>query len=245
MVHAVYDNIAVEYKDSKQLPFRKCIETYSLFKMAGNIKGLKILDLACGEGFYTRKLKLGGASEVVGVDISAEMISLAQQNEFEMPTGCEYLVKDVAELPYIDSFDMVVAMYLLNYAKSKKELVAFCEAAAQQLESGGRFIGFNDNVANDPGKYRTYRKYGFTKQCANNRLEGDPIRYTFYNMDGTNFQFNNYYLSPDTYKAAFTEAGFVDFQWVKPYLLPAQKDNGFWDAFLEHPPIIGFKARKA
>lgn len=54
-----YDAIAGAYKDSKQLSFRQYIEEYTLFEMLGDISGEKVLDLACGEGFYTRKLKPG------------------------------------------------------------------------------------------------------------------------------------------------------------------------------------------
>ena len=64
-----YDAIAGAYKDSKQLSFRKYIEEYTLFETLGDITGVKALDLACGEGFYTRKLKLAGAAEVLRVEV--------------------------------------------------------------------------------------------------------------------------------------------------------------------------------
>ena len=244
MEHAVYDDIAREYKDSKQLPFRKYIEEYTLFQAAGNIRGYKVLDLACGEGFYTRKLKRARAAEVTGVDISPEMIHLAEASEFEKPLGCRYQVHDVAEMPTLGSFDMVVAMYLLNYARSKEELLAFCRAAYRQLEPGGRFIGFNDNMSNRMFYYETYGKYGFIKQTRPDRQEGDPIHYTFYNQDGAVFRFDNYYLHPETYAEAFAEAGFVDFRWTSIALHPSQKDNPFWNHFMAEPPLMGFSARK-
>ena len=65
-----YDTIADAYRDSKQLPFREFIERYTLFELLGDIRGGKILDMACGDGFYTRLLKRAGASEVTGVDVS-------------------------------------------------------------------------------------------------------------------------------------------------------------------------------
>ena len=36
---------------------------------------------ACGEGFYTRRIKQAGAAEVTGVDISAAMIQLTEEEE--------------------------------------------------------------------------------------------------------------------------------------------------------------------
>ncbi len=244
MENVVYDNIAKEYKDSKQLPFRRYIESYTLFQIAGNLNGLQVIDLACGEGFYTRKLKEAGAGHVLGVDISSEMIHLAEASEKVDPIGCRYLVHDVATLPHIGSFDLVVAMYLLNYAQTREQLFSFCKAAYDQLKPGGRFVGFNDNLYNDPSKYETYRKYGFIKQGSSNRKEGDPIRYTFYNADGTEFQFNNYYLHPNNYAEAFAAAGFVDFEWKGAYLSPAERANPFWDDFMADPPIAGFSALK-
>lgn len=55
-----YDTIANEYRDSKQLDFRKYIEEYTLEQLLGGVTALNILDLACGEGIYTRKLKKRG-----------------------------------------------------------------------------------------------------------------------------------------------------------------------------------------
>lgn len=244
MQQAEYDRIAQEYRDSKQLPFRKHIEAYSLFRMAGSVRQLRVLDLACGEGFYTRLFKCAGAAEVVGVDLSSEMIELAEATERQHPLGCRYLVHDVASLPHLGTFDRVVAVYLLNYAQNAQQLLDFCRAAYRQLRPGGHFIGFNDNLANDPQHYPTYAKYGFTKQCRAQRQEGDAIRYTFYNADGTTFAFNNYYLHPETYAEAFTAAGFTDFRWTGALLDPEQPDPAFWDDFLVDPPVVGFRAYK-
>lgn len=239
-----FDNIAMEHGDSKLLPFRKYVETYSLFQITGDITGLNILELGCGEGFYTRKLKEAGAEYVTGVDASHAMIDLAQACEDENPIGCFYVVHNLAALSYLESFDLVVAMYLLNNARSKKELFDFCKTAYINLQPGGQFIGFNDNVSNNISRYETYLKYGFTKQGKRDRQEGDPIRYTFYNRDGSTSRYNNYYLHPETYVEAFWEAGFVDFQWIDPILDPCERNERYWDHFMDYPPIMGFSARK-
>ena len=76
---AVYDEIAEEYKTSKQLPFRKHIEAFTLFELLGDLNSKSMLDLACGEGIYARQFKRAGASKVLGVDLSAEMIRLAKE----------------------------------------------------------------------------------------------------------------------------------------------------------------------
>ena len=242
MTPAIFDEIALDFKSSEQLPFRGIIESYTLFQLAGQLTGLKVLDLACADGFYTRRLKMANAAKAIGVDISRAMIELAQHQEDRNPQGCQYFRHDVREMPVLDEFDLAVAVYLLNYAQSRDELTTFCRSVFAQLKPGGRFIGFNDNPFNKPADYPKYLKYGFTKQGTGNHQEGDPIRYTFYNQNGTFFQFNSYYLHPDTYAEAFAAAGFVDFQWQQPVIHPNHKGDAFWDRFLEHPPVIGFSA---
>ena len=109
-----YDNIANEYRDSKQLDFRKYIEEYTLHQLLGEATGLNILDVACGEGIYTRKLKKRGAATILGVDVSTRMIELAQEAEAKAPLGCDYLVQDALTMNLGRQFDAVVGMYLLR-----------------------------------------------------------------------------------------------------------------------------------
>ncbi|MXY55621.1 MAG: class I SAM-dependent methyltransferase, partial [Gammaproteobacteria bacterium] len=75
---AEYDAIARGYQESKRLPFREHIERHTLFQLLGDVAGKTVLDLACGDGFYTRLLRQAGASQVTGVDISRAMIELAE-----------------------------------------------------------------------------------------------------------------------------------------------------------------------
>lgn len=243
MSEPAYDSIATEYKTSKQIPFRKCIEEYTLMNLAGDLSNESILDLACGEGIYARKYKAHGAKEVVGIDISSEMIELAWEEELRSPMGCRYVIGDAMNLQTQKQFDLVTGVYLLNYAQSREELRQFCEAILQQLKPGGRFVGINDNPFNSPERYAAYRPYGFIKESPANRKEGDYIRYTMYNDDGTSCSFDNYYLSPETYEEVFAETGFKSFSWHSPELVPEQFDNSHWNYFMEYPPIIGMSAR--
>ena len=123
---AYYDTIAKQYKKSKELPYR-LVEAYTYFHLLGNLAGKSILDLGCGEGFYTRKFKEKGASTVIGVDISPKMISLATAEETQHPLGIKYIVGDACKLGKIGSFDFVVASYLLCYAQNFEELLQMCQ----------------------------------------------------------------------------------------------------------------------
>ena len=238
-----YDTIAAAYQDSKRLSFRKYVEEYTLFEILGDIRGKDVVDLACGEGFYTRKIKRAGAAQVTGVDISGEMVRLAEEQERRQPLGCKYVHQDVATLRIDRAVDIVVAMYLLNYAQTREQLFRFCQVAAGILRSGGQFAGFNDNIRNPARGTASFAKYGFEKTSVYPPQEGDAIVYRFTNEDGQQFEFNNFFLKPETYQAAFEQAGFVNFRWVT-LLHPSQRDNPFWDDFMSNLPLAGFVAVK-
>ncbi len=247
MTDAVYDAIAKEYQDSKQLPFRRFAEEPTLLKLLGDIRDLSVLDLACGEGIYARRMKALGAGKIVAVDISSEMIALAKSIENEKKQGIEYLVYDAAKMPKVGEFDLVLASYLLNYADTKDLLLAFCRCIHKNLKPGGRVVGMNDNPANHTENYPLFKPYGFTKSSPVPRHDGDAITYTFHNTDGTSFHFDNFYLSPKHYDDAFREAGFSSFQWRGPFVTAEgieRHGQEYWRLFEKDPPVIGFEARK-
>ena len=100
-----YDPIAEQYKRSKQMPWRTFVECYTLMQLAGDANGLAVLDVACGEGFYTRMIRQQGADRVTGVDLSQGMITLAQQqedvNQQGMPVNYPYRTNMTWRLPLI------------------------------------------------------------------------------------------------------------------------------------------------
>lgn len=73
-----YDEIAERYRETKAIPFQRFLVTDTLLRLVGDVAGMQVLDLACGEGHYTRRMKRAGAAHVLGVDVSAEMIRLAE-----------------------------------------------------------------------------------------------------------------------------------------------------------------------
>lgn len=242
---AEYDEFAKEYQESKQLPFRTFAEQPLLLALLGDVKNLRVLDLGCGEGIYARRIMGMGAKKVVGVDLSGEMIALAQEAERTAPLGIEYSVGDAATIGHLGSFDLVIGSYILNYARSRTQLDAFCRTIRTNLKAGGRFVAMNDNPANLPQHYPAYRKYGFVKTTPVPRREGDPVTYTMYLEDGSTFSFDNFYLAPETYAAAFTACGFSEMRWHKPEVTPEglqRYGTSFWREFLDDPPVIGIEA---
>lgn len=60
------------------------------------VRGARVLDVACGNGRASRGLARLGA-DVVGVDISAELVASARVREVADTCGIDYHAADVAE----------------------------------------------------------------------------------------------------------------------------------------------------
>ncbi len=241
----IYDEFARQYKASKSLPFREHIEWYSYHKLLGDISQKSILDLACGEGYYTRRIKKMAAAKVVGVDISERMIELAKHQEENNSLGIDYFRGDVMALGKIGSFDLVVASYLLNYARTKKQLLKMCQTISTNLKSGGRFVSINNNPDQPPESFPICERYGFTKSLSGPLKEGAAITYEFF-REGQKFHFDNYYLSTKTHEWAFKQAGLSHIQWHK---IEVSTDGlnifgqEFWQDFIDYQPIVGIECR--
>lgn len=240
--HAEYDDIAAEYAASKQLPFRTAVEAPTLFSLAGDVRGLAILDLPCGDGTYSRALARRGASSVVGIDLSSAMVERAQRIERETPLGISYQVGDAGDLGVVGAFDLVLASYLFNYAQTRAQLLVFARAIHANLKPGGRLVGMNDNPRTSVDRYGSYAAYGFSREVEQPRLEGARIRYSFFKPDGTSFGFDNFWLAPQTYEEIFAEAGLAGFRFVDPIAAPSSGED--WSGFLRDCPITGLEAHR-
>ncbi|MGI9329656.1 MAG: class I SAM-dependent methyltransferase [Gammaproteobacteria bacterium] len=245
-MNAQYDGIAAQYVQTKQSPLRVHVEGPTLMGLVGNISGLRVLDLACGDGHYTRALKAAGATEVVGVDISADMLDLAQQAEQRESLGLQYVCADVASLPDLGEFDCVVAAYLLHYAPDQEALDSMCRAVASALRPGARFVAINENpdYPSEPGG--AYVQYGFSKTADSPLRDGSIIRYRMF-AGRESFSFQAHYFSRETYTASLQAAGMEDIQWHDLQLGPEAANVGkdYFSSYLSSPPIIGLSCQRS
>lgn len=108
------------------------------FKLIGNIKGLTVLDLCCGEGYNTRILARKGA-RVTGIDFSPKQIELAMREERKENLGIKYKVMNAANLTAFpnSSFDLVTCFMALQDIENHRKAVT---ETSRVLKPNGRFI---------------------------------------------------------------------------------------------------------
>jgi SAM-dependent methyltransferase len=244
-----YNRIGDLYRRAKEQPWRLRVEEPSMMRLIGDVRGKKIVDMACGEGFFTRRLKQAGADATVGFDISEEMITLAKAHEALDPLGVEYFVEDARSPDGHTAFDLAVSGWLLVYAHDRDELAVMSRGIASRVRPGGRFVTLTTN----PDLYffdplPDYGKYGFEVGLADSVFEGAPITWTIHLDDETSFEIENYYLPVEALVGALREAGFRDVS-VHPLALapdPAAGDEGdYWADFVACPPAIMIDGIKA
>ena len=234
-----YDRITKEYQASKLQPWRTHIERYTLLRLTGGVDGLRAVDLACGEGYYTRLLRRLGAGPVTGVDLSQGMIDLARAQEAADPLGIRYEVADARAFDQQQGNDLVFAAYLLNYAKDYDELLAMCQSIARILEPGGRFVTVNNHPEDPPENFETGRIYGYSKRLDGPLVDGAPIHWRFHLPTGA-IDVTNYYLAPATMERAMKAAGLRDIRWCPAEVSPEglqQWGEAHWRPFVANPPI--------
>jgi ubiquinone/menaquinone biosynthesis C-methylase UbiE len=118
--------------------YREYLNNPSFLKLIGNVKGKKVLDAGCGEGYNTRILARQGAV-MTGVDISKRMIAHGRAAEKTEPLGIRYEVASFTNLSLFagGTFDIAVSFMALmdspDYKRAVKEIY-------RVLRPGGDFF---------------------------------------------------------------------------------------------------------
>lgn len=243
---AQYDQIGDKAADWDVLPVRsEPLEGHTLYKAIGSVKDRSVLDVACGDGLYTRQFKARGASRVVGVDISEEMIRGARRHEETQPLGIEYHVSDVAEMPPLGSFDIVTAIYLLHYAQSPEHMARMCRSIHAHLKPGGSFVTYAFNPefsAKGPNSTR----YGITMlDFPESPRDGQEISAVLHTKSPFTIHF--FYWSRDTHERALREAGFHSITWARPECSPegiSRHGRAFWQDYLDNPHAVALRCER-
>lgn len=99
----------------------------------------RVLDLACGSGRHSLELRRRG-HEVVGADISADLIEIARRDAAEAGLEVEFVEADLRELDFDAEFDLVLNLNdgAIGYLESDEENLRSFEVISRALRPGGR-----------------------------------------------------------------------------------------------------------
>lgn len=203
---SAYDEIAAWYdtwvgdQAMSEDPYYPTVEA-----LMGNVAGLRVCDVACGQGRVSRHLADRGA-RVVGVDLSEKLLEIARRYEESQPRGVEYLHANAHTLDGLAdaSFDGAVChMALMDIP----DLAGTLRSIARILRPGGWFVfailhpcyhtALSGEMETPDGVVRTIGRYF---QEGHWRSESRP---------GPPGKVGAYHRTLSTYLNTLTDAGFM------------------------------------
>lgn len=126
----------------------------TFLRVVGEVRGLRVLDLGCGNGYLARRFARAGA-RVVAVDASAAMIDRARARAGSGDLQVEYRIADAAHLSRLQDggFDLVASnMALMDIEDAEGAL----HEAGRVLRERGRFVASLSHPCFDQGPTSTW-----------------------------------------------------------------------------------------
>lgn len=109
-------------------------EKPALFSLSPDLHGKSVLDLGCGYGENCAEFKKLGAADVLGIDISEKMLTVATAEHPDI----EFLRADMSDLSsVINKYDVIFSSLALHYIE---DFDALAKQVHNLLNPGGYFI---------------------------------------------------------------------------------------------------------
>ena len=246
----IYDSVASVYDVIWQVPACSILLTLldTNLRALGPWTGASVLDLACGTGIGLRAARALGATTLVGVDISPEMIGVAKQTT---PDAALHVADCSAPLDGLGlakgSFDLVIGMWLINYAETREQVEGMWANIATYLKPGGRFVGIIQNYKYQPTSVKTL-KYGARTSNVEKLPSGTGIKLHVDFDTEPKVEFDCFVTDREYVEAGAEKAGMRGVEYKQPSkedLTESERGNmQWWAELLEEYPNQLIVARK-
>ena len=219
----------------------------AVFEACGDVTGLAVLDIGCGEGYCARELKRRGAAEYLGLDLSSEMIEAAKSQEAIDQYGIEYRACNVVEYKVEHQYDLCVAVFLFNYLRVEDMQRVF-DMVYNALPDNGQFVfsvphplfPFVRPEHKKPFYFDSTGKNYFTD--VNQQFEGE-----IWKRSGEPLHVQCVHKTFSDYFTCLQQAGFNKMPEVKELTVTDEMieiDNDFFSPLLNEPLHVLFKITK-
>ncbi|MCA1056215.1 class I SAM-dependent methyltransferase [Rossellomorea aquimaris] len=107
---------------------------------AYGVRGRSILDVACGTGELSLRLASQGY-EVTGIDLSEDMLVMAQQKALESNQSLALFQQDMSRLDLQREFDVITIFCdSLNYLETEEDVIRTFDHVHRHLRKDGLFL---------------------------------------------------------------------------------------------------------
>ncbi len=124
-----------EHLETNEDTYQAKVIAPNILRLLGQLKGKRVLDVACGQGYFSRLLRDNGGI-VSGIDISKELIMYAKRRESD---GIEYVVGGADNLSVWkkETFDVALCVLALQNIEN---LSGVLTEASRVLKPGATFL---------------------------------------------------------------------------------------------------------
>lgn len=146
-----YTGLALVYDTfMDNVPYEKWFQFIKAYLNKNGIKEGILLDLGCGTGEMTERFAKSGY-DMIGVDLSIEMLNMAMKKSREENLDILYLFQDMREFELYGTVAAVISVCdCMNYLLQEEDLLQTFRLVNNYLDPGGLFI-FDFNTLH---KYR-------------------------------------------------------------------------------------------
>nr|WP_199157779.1 class I SAM-dependent methyltransferase [Pedobacter sp. ASV2] len=214
-------------------------EWHELKKMLPDFKNKKVLDLGCGFGWHCKYAANHGASQILGIDLSENMLKKAMQVSNAPNINYQCIAIEDYTFP-AETFDVVISSLAFHYLKSFDDISL---KIYKSLVANGTFIfSVEHPIFTASGKQDWYYDdNGNILHWAVDRYFTEGIRKTSFLGE----EVIKYHRTLTTYITSLLKAGFEIIDLVEPQpneesleTIPAMKDE------LRRPMFLIVSARK-
>ena len=201
--------------------FRDRLHGPALLTACGEVRGRRVLDLGCGEGWASRELAYRGAI-VTGVDLARPMITEARAHPMQAMRPVDYRVMDATEVDRhvgTETFDLVIACMSLHTMPNPAGAV---RAACRVLAPEGRLVcSIPHPITHMRGGSRFYAQDGGLYIRAGDYFRSAPYRVRWDVHAAEPWETIRWSRPCSEYTAMLTGAGLVLCDELEPYATEA------------------------
>ena len=237
---AAWDRHSASYQEGARLPtdvahYGPDIGTEADFRLLGDLKGKRVLELGCGGAQCSIAFARQGAT-AIGIDFSAEQLAFARRLCEKEEVKVELRQGDLADLAFLraDTIDLVFSAYAFGYVD---DLNRVFRQVHRVLKPGAPLVFSLPHPAydmiddDDPEQPLLVRRSYFDRS---------PIEYTWNGIGFTDYHHTISELYMSLYRAGYRVDAIIE-----PEPVATGPHSQFWrEAFTYVPRTLIIRARK-
>lgn len=229
-VSSIYDAIAKDFeRHATESVYNAYYDRPAVLSLLPPVQGQRVLDIGCGPGLYAVWLIEHGA-QVVGFDISAEMVERARQRVGDRGMFYRHDISQPFTFAADASFDIAIAPLMIHYVTAR---IAALREVARVLTTDGCLI------------VSTQHPFADWKRHGESYFATELVQDTWFKSSHA-FQMPFWRVSLTTLCDEFSQAGFFIDRLLEPQPVPeaAEIDPKTYRELMEQPGFIAFRLYK-